>query len=126
MPGTTRTGRDGSSTVVTALSDSVVQKVVVHGGPWKQDTLPLPWELFFEQGGFSPHAKYINRGYTCSRPSLVVLTPGSEIESTSGKLRGGSRDESMSDVVEEQIQGATKVVRESGGRRQIWSFFQDC
>ena len=36
------------STDVTTLSDSVVRKVVVHGGPWKQDALPLVWELFFE------------------------------------------------------------------------------
>ena len=61
------------SAAVPALSDSVVRKVVVHGGPWKQDVLPLAWELFFEQGGFSPHAKCSNRGCTCSRPSLAVL-----------------------------------------------------
>ena len=36
------------SAVVPALSDSVVRKVVVHGGPWKQDVLPLAWELFFD------------------------------------------------------------------------------
>ncbi len=75
----------------TVLSDSVVRKVVVHGGPWKQDSLPLTWELFFEQGGFSPHVKYINRGCACSRPSLSVLTPGSGIESASGNLRGVKR-----------------------------------
>ena len=110
------------STVLPALSDSVVRKVVVHGGPWKQDALPLAWELFFEQGGFSPHAKCRNRGYTCRRPSLSVLTPGSGIEVGSGKLRGGSNDESISDVVEEQTQGTTTSVRESRGKRQFWSF----
>jgi hypothetical protein len=51
---------------------------------------------------------------------------GSGIEAASGKLRGGSSDESISDVVEEQTQGATTAVRESGGKRQLWSFCQDC
>ena len=32
----------------------------------------------------------------------------------------------MSDGVEEQIKGATTTVPESGGRRQLWSFCQDC
>ena len=40
-------------------------------------------------------------------------------DSSGGKLRGGSSDESMSDVVEEQIKGETTTVRESGGRRQL-------
>ena len=68
----------------------------------------------------------VNRGCTCSRPSLAVLIPGSGIEAASGKLRGGSSDESISDVVEEQTQGATTAVREPGGKRQLWSFYQDC
>ena len=50
------------SAPVTAVNGSVTRKVVVHGGPWQQDALPLVWELFFEQGGFSPHARCNNTG----------------------------------------------------------------
>ena len=58
------------STPVPAVNGSVTRKVVVHGGPWKQDALPLAWELFFEQGDFSPHAKCNNQGCICNHPCL--------------------------------------------------------
>ena len=60
-------------------------------------------------------------GYTCSRPSLVVLTPEFGIEEAGGELRGGLSEESMSDVVEEQVKGETTVGRGSGSKGQIRS-----
>jgi len=114
------------STPVHTENGSVTRKVVVHGGSWKQDALPLAWELFFEQGGFSPHAKCKNRGCTCSKPFLAVLTSDVEYELADEGLRGRSSAEVVSSVVEEKSMECIAPVEETGGKRRLGSFCQNC
>ena len=84
------------------------------------------WELFFEQGGFSPHAKCNNRGCICSKPSLAILTPEVGNELADEGLRGGLSVEGVSDVVEEQSMDVIAPVEGTGGRRRLGSFCQNC
>ena len=105
------------STPVHAENGSVTRKVVVHGGPWKQDALPLAWELFFERGVFSPHAKCNNRGCICSKPFLAILTSEVGNELADEGLRGGSSVEGVSDVVEEKSMDGIAPVEGTGGKR---------
>jgi hypothetical protein len=90
------------------------------------DALPLIWELFFEKGGFSPHARCNNTGCTCCKPSLVILTQESESELAGEELGGEISVENLSDVSEEQVQGDTPPARRPGVRRQLRSFCQEC
>jgi hypothetical protein len=84
------------------------------------------WELFFEQGGFSPHAKCKNRGCTCSKPFLAVLTSDVEYELADEGLRGRSSAEGVSSVVEEKSMEGIAPVEETGGKRRLGSFCQNC
>ncbi len=77
---------------------------------------------FSSKRGFPPHVTRNKMGCTCSKPSLVIMTPDSTSALTGEGLRGEISEESLSYVVEEQMKGDIAAARGIGGRRHSGPF----